>query len=41
MKDERATALLSILVWMHSQIEALPVIGEWAAEMAAQIREAQ
>lgn len=36
-----ATVLLSILVWMLSQIEVLPIIGEWAAEIAAQIREGQ
>lgn len=34
-----ATLLLSMLVWALSQIEFLPIIGEWAAEIAVQIRE--
>lgn len=36
-----ATLLLSMLVWALSQIEFLPIIGEWAAEIAARIRETQ
>lgn len=36
-----ATLLLSVLVWALSQIEFLPIIGEWAAEIAARIRETQ
>lgn len=33
-----ATVLLSVLVWSLSQIEFLPIIGEWAAEVSAQMR---
>ena len=36
-----ATVLLSVLVWSLSQIEFLPIIGEWAAEIAEQMRSAQ
>ena len=36
-----ATVLLSVLVWSLSQIEFLPIIGEWAAEIAQQMRSAQ
>lgn len=36
-----ATVLLSVLVWSLSQIEFLPIIGEWAAEVAQQMRAAQ
>jgi hypothetical protein len=36
-----ATLLLSMLVGALSQIEFLPIIGDWAAEIAARIREAQ
>ena len=30
-----ATLLLSILVWTLSQIEFIPIVGEWAKEIAA------
>jgi len=36
-----ASVLLSVLVWSLSQIEFLPIIGEWAAEIAQQMRSAQ
>jgi len=36
-----ATVLLSLLVWSLSQIEFLPIIGEWAAQIAEQMRDAQ
>ena len=36
-----ASVLLSVLVWSLSQIEFLPIIGEWAAEIARQMRSAQ
>lgn len=36
-----ATVLLSAMVWSLSQIEFLPIIGEWAAQIAAQMRAAQ
>jgi len=36
-----ATVLLSVLVWSLSQIEFLPIIGEWAAQIAEQMRSAQ
>lgn len=32
-----ATFLLSIIVWGLSQIEFLPIIGEWAAQIAGEI----
>lgn len=32
-----ATVLLSIIIWALSQIEFLPIIGEWSAEIARQI----
>lgn len=32
-----ATLLLSIVVWMLSQIEFVPIIGEWAVSVAAEI----
>lgn len=35
-----ATVLLSLIVWALSQIEFLPIIGEWSAEIARQIEEA-
>ncbi|MEL7253032.1 MAG: DUF5665 domain-containing protein [Pseudomonadota bacterium] len=35
-----ATLLLSILAWSVSQIEFLPIVGEWAAEIARQMQEA-
>ncbi len=36
-----ATVLLSVVVWSLSQIEFLPIIGEWAAQIAEQMRAAQ
>lgn len=36
-----ATVLLSLLVWWLSQFEFLPILGEWAAELNAIIRQAQ
>lgn len=36
-----ATLLLSMLVGALSQIEFLPIIGDWAAQIAARIRESQ
>lgn len=36
-----ATVLLSVMIWMLSQIEFLPIIGEWAAQIAAQVRDMQ
>ncbi|MDZ7709084.1 MAG: DUF5665 domain-containing protein [Roseovarius sp.] len=36
-----ATVLLSVLVWSLSQIEFLPIIGEWAAQIAEQMRDTQ
>lgn len=35
-----ASLLLSILAWSLSQVEFLPIIGEWAAEIARQMQEA-
>lgn len=35
-----ATVLLSMIVWALSQIEFLPIIGEWSAEIARQIEAA-
>lgn len=32
-----ATVLLSLIIWSLSQIEFLPIIGEWSAEIARQI----
>lgn len=32
-----ATFLLSIIVWALSQIEFLPIIGEWSAQIANEI----
>jgi len=34
-----ATLLLSVIVWALSQIEFVPIIGEWAAEIAGDMRE--
>ncbi|MDT8328522.1 MAG: DUF5665 domain-containing protein [Roseovarius sp.] len=34
-----ASALLSLLIWALSQIEFLPIIGEWAAQIARQVKE--
>jgi hypothetical protein len=36
-----ATVLLSLIVWALSQIEFLPIIGEWASQIAEQMRSAQ
>ena len=36
-----ATVLLSLLVWALSQIEFLPIIGEWAAQIAEQMNDAR
>ena len=36
-----ASVLLSVLVWSLSQIEFLPIIGEWAAQIAEQMQNAQ
>lgn len=35
-----ATVLLSIIIWALSQIEFLPIIGAWSAEIARQIEAA-
>ena len=35
-----ASALLSLVLWSLSQIEFLPIIGEWAAEIARQMKAA-
>ncbi|MFO7757175.1 MAG: DUF5665 domain-containing protein [Roseovarius sp.] len=35
-----ATVLLSLLVWALSQIEFLPIIGDWASQIASEMREA-
>lgn len=32
-----ATVLLSVIIWALSQIEFLPIIGEWSAQIARQI----
>jgi hypothetical protein len=34
-----ATFLLSILAWSLSQVEFIPIIGEWAAEIAQRMSE--
>lgn len=36
-----ATVLLSVMIWALSQIEFLPIIGDWAAQIAAQVRDMQ
>ncbi len=36
-----ATVLLSVFVWSLSQIEFLPIIGDWAAQIAEQMRTSQ
>ena len=36
-----ASVLLSLVIWSLSQIEFLPIIGEWAAEIARQMQESQ
>lgn len=35
-----ASVLLSMLAWAMSQVEFLPLIGEWAAEIARQMQSA-
>ena len=35
-----ASVLLSLVAWSVSQVEFLPIIGEWAAEIARQMKEA-
>lgn len=35
-----ATLLLSVLAWSVSQIEFLPIVGEWASEIARQMEAA-
>lgn len=35
-----ATVLLSIIIWALSQIEFLPIIGDWSAQIAQQIDQA-
>jgi len=35
-----ATVLLSLIVWTLSQIEFVPIIGDWAAEIARSMSEA-
>ncbi|WP_417727974.1 DUF5665 domain-containing protein [Roseovarius sp.] len=36
-----ATVLLSVMIWALSQIEFLPIIGDWAAQITAQVRDLQ
>lgn len=36
-----ASVLLSLVAWSVSQVEFLPVIGEWAAEIADQMEAAR
>lgn len=36
-----ATLLLSLILWALSQIEFIPIIGDWAAEIARSISESQ
>ncbi|MBE0453335.1 DUF5665 domain-containing protein [Roseovarius autotrophicus] len=36
-----ATVFLSLIVWSLSQIEFLPIIGDWAAQIAAEMRTSQ
>ncbi len=35
-----ASVLLSVAAWFFSQVEFLPIIGEWAAEIARQMEAA-
>ncbi|HID68797.1 MAG TPA: hypothetical protein EYP31_11215 [Roseibacterium sp.] len=35
-----ATVLLSLIIWSLSQIEFLPIIGEWSAQIAQEIEAA-
>lgn len=34
-----ATVLLSLIIWALAQIEFIPIIGEWAVRIAAEISE--
>ena len=34
-----ATLLLSVVAWSISQIEFLPIVGDWASEIARQMEE--
>ena len=36
-----ASVLLSALAWSVSQVEFLPIVGEWAVEIARQLEEAR
>lgn len=36
-----ATLLLSVIAWSLSQIEFLPIIGDWAAQIAEEMRASQ
>jgi hypothetical protein len=35
-----ASVLLSVVAWSLAQVEFLPIIGEWAAEIARQMEDA-
>lgn len=35
-----ATVLLSLVIWALSQVEFIPIIGDWAADIARSISEA-
>lgn len=35
-----ATLLLSVVAWSLSQVEFLPIIGEWASQIAQEMEEA-
>lgn len=35
-----ATVLLSLIIWALSQIEFIPIIGDWSAQIAEQIEAA-
>jgi len=35
-----ATVLLSLIIWSLSQIEFIPIIGDWAAEIARSMSDA-
>lgn len=37
----RASLLVSLAAWWLSQFEFLPIIGEWAAQIAEDVRNAQ
>lgn len=34
-----ATVLLSLIIWALSQIEFIPIVGEWAVRIAAEIEQ--